>query len=96
MPAAMNGTDTTTYKRGTTMSIKLTPEMRDYYNMQLEYAQLRVQRARATYNEWDNASYMEDSPDLSTTYAARAGLAHDEYLFWTSVVSSLKRKLKVI
>ena len=78
------------------MSIKLTPEMRDYYNMQLEYAQLRAQRARATYNEWDNAAYMEDSLDLSISYAARAGLAHDEFLFWTSVVSSLKRKLKVI
>ena len=78
------------------MSIKLTPEMRDYYNMQLEYAQQRAQRARAAYNEWDNAAYMEDNPDLSITYAARAGLAHDEFLFWTSVVSSLKRKLKVI
>lgn len=78
------------------MSIKLTPEMRDYYNMQLEYACIRMEQTRATYNEWDNAAYMEDNPDLSITYAARAGLAHDEYLFWTSAVSSLKRKLKVI
>ena len=78
------------------MSIKLTPEMRDYYNMQLEYAQQRAERTRATYKEWDNAAYMEDSPDVSISYAARAGLAHDEFLFWTSVVSSLKRKLKVI
>ena len=78
------------------MSIKLTPEMRDYYNMQLEYAQQRAQRSRAEYQSWDNAAYMEDNPDLSISYAARAGLAHDEFLFWTSVVSSLKRKLKVI
>ena len=78
------------------MSIKLTPEMRDYYNIQLEYALIRMEKTRAAYNEWDNAAYMEDSPDLSITYAARAGLAHDEFLFWTSVVSSLKRKLKVI
>ena len=70
--------------------------MRDYYNMQLEYAEQSAERARATYIEWDIASYTEDSPDLSITYAARAGLAHDEFLFWTSVVSSLKRKLKVI
>lgn len=78
------------------MRIKLTEEMRAYYNTQLEYAQQRVTLARTQYNEWDNASYMEDSPDLAITYAARAGLAHDEFLFWTSVVSSLKRKLKVI
>lgn len=78
------------------MSIKLTPEMRDYYNIQLEYAQQRAQRTRAAYIDWNNAAYMEDSPDLSISYAARAGLAHDEFLFWTSVVSSLKRKLKVI
>ena len=78
------------------MSIKLSTEMRDYYNTQLEYARSRMEQTRAAYNEWDNASYMEDSPDLSITYAARAGLAHDEFLFWTSVVSSLKRKLKVI
>lgn len=78
------------------MNIKLSPEMRDYYNMQLEYARSRMEQTRAAYNEWDNAAYMEDSPDLSITYAARAGLAHDEFLFWTSVVSSLKRKLKVI
>ena len=78
------------------MNIKLSTEMRDYYNMQLEYACIRVDKSRAAYNEWDNAAYMEDNPDLSLTYAARAGLAHDEFLFWTSVVSSLKRKLKVI
>ena len=78
------------------MNIKLSPEMRDYYNMQLEYARVRMEHTRATYKEWDNAAYMEDSPDLAITYAARAGLAHDEFLFWTSVVSSLKRKLKVI
>ena len=78
------------------MKIEISEEMRDYYNMQLEYAQLRAQRARSEYQSWDNAAYMEDSPDLAITYAARAGLAHDEFLFWTSVVSSLKRKLKVI
>lgn len=78
------------------MNIKLSTEMRDYYNTQLEYARSRMEQTRAAYNEWDNAAYMEDNPDLSITYAARAGLAHDEFLFWTSVVSSLKRKLKVI
>ena len=78
------------------MNIKLTPEMRDYYNTQLDYARSRMEQLRETYKEWDNAAYMEDNPDLSITYAARAGLVHDEFLFWTSVVSSLKRKLKVI
>ena len=78
------------------MKIEISEEMRDYYNMQLEYARVRMERTRATYNEWDNAAYMEDNHDLAITYAARAGLAHDEFLFWTSVVSSLKRKLKVI
>lgn len=78
------------------MRIEITEEMRDYYNMQLEYAQQRAQRARSEYQSWDNAAYMEDNPDLSISYAARAGLAHDEFLFWTSTVSSLKRKLKVI
>ena len=92
----MNSTDTTTYKGSATVKIEISEEMRDYYNMQLEYAQQRAQHARADYQSWDNAAYMEDNPDLSITYAARAGLAHDEFLFWTSVVSSLKRKLKVI
>lgn len=78
------------------MGIKLSPEMRDYYAQQLEYARTRMAQMRATYNEWNNAAYMEDSSDLSITYAARAGLAHDEFLFWTSVVSSLKCKLKII
>ena len=78
------------------MKIELSAEMRDYYNMQLEYARIRMERTRVAYNEWNNAAYMEDNPDLSITYAARAGLAHDEFLFWTSTVSSLKRKLKVI
>lgn len=78
------------------MGIKLSPEMRDYYAQQLEYARTRMAQMRATYNEWNNAAYMADSPDLSITYAARAGLAHDEFLFWTSVVSSLKCKLKII
>ena len=78
------------------MSIKLSTEMRDYYNTQLEYARSRMEQTRAAYNEWDNASYMEDSPGLAITYTARAGIAYDEYMFWTSVVSSLKRKLKVI
>lgn len=78
------------------MRIEISEEMRDYYNTQLAYAYSRMEQARAAYKEWDNASYMEDSPDLAITYAARAGLAHDEFLFWTSVVSSLKRKLKVI
>ena len=78
------------------MKIELSTEMRDYYNMQLEYARSRMEQTRAAYNEWDNSAYMEDNPDLSIAYAARAGLAHDEYLFWTSTVSSLKRKLKVI
>lgn len=78
------------------MKIELSAEMRDYYNMQLEYARSRREQAKAAYNEWDNAAYMEDNPDLSISYAARAGLAHDEFLFWTSTVSSLKRKLKVI
>lgn len=78
------------------MKIEISEEMRDYYNTQLAYAHSRVEQARAAYKEWDNASYMEDSPGLSITYAARAGLAHDEFLFWTSVVSSLNRKLKVI
>ena len=64
--------------------------------MQLEYARSRLEHTRVTYNEWDNAAYMEDNPDFAITYAARAGLAHDEFLFWTSVISSLKRKLKVI
>lgn len=78
------------------MKIKLTEEMRTYYNTQLEYAQQRMTLARTQYNEWNNAAYMEDCPALSITYSARAGLAHDEFLFWTSVVSSLKYKLKVI
>ena len=78
------------------MNIKLSTEMRDYYNMQLEYAQQRAQHARADYQSWDIAAYMEDDPDSSITYAARAGLAYDEFLFWTSVLSSLKCKLKVI
>ena len=78
------------------MGIKLSPEMRDYYAQQLEYARSRMEQMRAAYNEWNNAAYMEDCPALSITYAARAGLAHDEFLFWTSVVSSLKCKLKII
>lgn len=78
------------------MRIKLSPEMCDYYAQQLEYARSRVEQMRASYNEWNNAAYMEDSPDLAITYAARAGLAHHEFLFWTSVVSSLKCKLKII
>ena len=78
------------------MKIEISEEMRDYYNVQLEYARNRMDQMRAAYNEWNNSAYMEDNPDLSITYAARAGLAHDEFLFWTSVVSSLKRKLKVI
>lgn len=78
------------------MKIEISEEMRDYYNTQLEYARQRAQHAKSDYQLWDNASYMEDNPDLAITYAARAGLAHDEFLFWTSVVSSLKRKLKVI
>lgn len=78
------------------MSIKLSTEMCDYYAQQLEYAQNRMAYMKATYNEWNNAANMEDSPGLVITYAARAGLAHDEYLFWTSVVASLKRKLKAI
>lgn len=78
------------------MKIEISEEMRDYYNTQLEYARQRATLAKTQYNEWDNAAYMEDSPGLAITYAARAGLAHDEFLFWTSTVSSLKRKLKVI
>lgn len=78
------------------MNIKLSAEMRDYYTLQLEYARTRMEKMRATYNEWNNAAYMEDNPDLAITYVARAGLAHDEFLFWTSIVSSLKCKLKVI
>ena len=78
------------------MGIKLSPEMRDYYAQQLEYARTRMEQMRATYNEWNNAAYMEDSPDLSITYAARAGLAHHEFLFWTSVVASLKCKLRIV
>lgn len=96
MPAAMNTTDTTTYKGSATVKIEISEEMRDCYNTQLAYAYSRMEQARAAYKEWDNASYMEDNPDLAITYAARAGLAHDEFLFWTSTVSSLKRKLKVI
>ena len=46
------------------MKIELSTEMRDYYNMQLEYAQQRAQHARADYQSWDNAAYMEDDPDL--------------------------------
>ena len=71
MPAAMNSTDTTTYKGSATMNIKLSTEMRDYYNVQLEYARSRMEQTRAAYNEWDNAAYMEDNPDLSITYAAK-------------------------
>ena len=78
------------------MKIELSTEMRDYYNVQLEYARSRMEQTRAAYKEWDNAAYMEDSPGLAITYTARAGIAHDEFLFWTSVVSSLKRKLNDI
>ena len=78
------------------MRFELTTEMKDYYAHQLSYARTRMEQMRATYNEWNNAAYMEDSPDLSITYAARAGLAHHEFLFWTSVVSYLKCKLKII
>lgn len=78
------------------MHIKLSPEMIEYYNSQLEYARIHAERAKAMYNEWNNMAYMEDSPALSISYSARAGLAHDEFLFWTSVVSSLKCKLRVI
>lgn len=78
------------------MRIKLSPEMIEYYNSQLEYARTRAAGAKVSYNEWNNAAYMEDNPALSATYTARAGLLYDEYLFWTSVVSSLKCKLKVI
>lgn len=77
------------------MNIKLTAEMRDYYTSQLAYARTRAGLAKDAYNEWNNASYMEDNPGLSITYAARAGLAHDEYLFWTSVVASIKCKLRL-
>lgn len=96
MPAAMNSTDTITYKGSATMRIEISEEMRDYYNTQLAYACSRMEQVRAAYKEWDNAAYMEDSPGLAITYTARAGIAHDEFLFWTSVVSSLKRKLKDI
>lgn len=75
------------------MNIKLSAEMSAYYNTQLEYARTRAALAKDAYNEWNNASYMEDCPALSITYTARAGLAHDEYLFWTSVVASIKCKL---
>lgn len=78
------------------MKIELSAEMRDYYNTQLAYACSRMEQARAAYKEWDNAAYMEDSPGLAITYTARAGIAYDEYMFWASTVSSLKRKLKVI
>lgn len=77
------------------MNIKLTAEMVDYYNFQLEYANTRATRAKTEYNEWNNASYMEDSADLAITYTARAGLAHDEYLFWLSVASSIRCKLRM-
>ena len=75
------------------MNIRLTAEMIDYYNLQLEYANTCAARAKSEYNEWNNASYAEDSADLAITYTARAGLAHDEYLFWLSVASSIKCKL---
>lgn len=78
------------------MKIKLTKEMCDYYNTQLEYARERATLAKTQYNTWNNAAYMEDCPALSITYTARAEIEHDEYLFWTSVVSSLKCKLKII
>lgn len=78
------------------MKIKLTEEMRDYYNTQLEYARERATLAKTQYNAWNNAAYMEDCPALSITYTARAEIEHDEYLFWTSVVASLKCKLKIV
>lgn len=96
MHGAVTGTDTTAYKGGVAMNIKLSEEMRDYFNTQLEYARQRATLAKTQYNAWNNAAYMEDSPALSITYTARAEVEHDEYLFWTSVVASLRSKLRII
>lgn len=78
------------------MRFELTTEMKDYYAQQLSYARTRMEQMRAAYNEWNNAAYMEDSPAVALTYAARAELAHNEFLFWTSMVASLKCKLRTV
>lgn len=75
------------------MRVKLDKTMIEFYQQQLEYAAEKQREMRSTREMYKAKSYLEDEPALVMTFVARAELANDAYLFWTSQIASIRSKL---
>lgn len=75
------------------MRVKLDKSMIEFYQQQLEYATEKQREMRAAREMYKAKAYLEDEPALVMTFVARAELANDSYLFWTSQIASIRSKL---